>query len=145
MEKADKGWLMTTIGVSGWMFLLVPAQPASPRQNPETHKMVVCVCVCVCACDCDTQIWTSPPQSHSGRAHRYCYVRECTLPLCVLAVACKMRNEALQSIADRYGILWCSYGMLRNHYGKYRFCPSLIEYWILLPSLTENNNPQSSH
>jgi len=27
MEEADKGWLMTTIGVSGWVFLLVPAHP----------------------------------------------------------------------------------------------------------------------
>jgi len=45
MEEADKGWLMTTIGVSGWMFLLVPAHPGCPGQNPESHKMVVCVCV----------------------------------------------------------------------------------------------------
>jgi len=30
------------------MFLLVPAHPGCPRQNPEIHKMVVCVCgVCV--------------------------------------------------------------------------------------------------
>jgi len=40
--------LMTMIGVSGWMFLLVPAHPDCPGQNPESHKMVVCVCVCVC-------------------------------------------------------------------------------------------------
>ena len=25
MEEADKGWLMTVIGASGWMFLLVLA------------------------------------------------------------------------------------------------------------------------
>jgi len=41
---------MTMIGVSGWMFLLVPAQPGCPRQNPQSCKMVVCVCVCVCVC-----------------------------------------------------------------------------------------------
>jgi len=55
---------MTTIGVSGWMFLLVPAHPGCPGQNPESWRMVVCVsllsaftvysgsvntrCVCVC-------------------------------------------------------------------------------------------------
>jgi len=30
------------------MFLLVPAHPGCPRQNPESRKMVVCVCMCVC-------------------------------------------------------------------------------------------------
>jgi len=34
MDEADKGQLMTTIGVSGWMFLLVPAHPDCSRQNP---------------------------------------------------------------------------------------------------------------
>jgi len=29
------------------MFLMVPAHPGCPGQNPESHKMVVCVCVCV--------------------------------------------------------------------------------------------------
>jgi len=48
MEEADKGRLMTTIDVSGWMFLLVPAHPGCPRQNSESRKMVVCVCVHVC-------------------------------------------------------------------------------------------------
>jgi len=43
MEEADKGWLMTTIGVSGWMFVLVPAHPGCPGQNPESHKTVECV------------------------------------------------------------------------------------------------------
>jgi len=33
MEEADKGRLMTTIGVSGWMFLLVLAHPGCNGQN----------------------------------------------------------------------------------------------------------------
>jgi len=41
---------MTTMSVSGWMFLLVPAHPGCPGQIPESHKTVVCVCVCVCVC-----------------------------------------------------------------------------------------------
>jgi len=28
------------------MFLLVPAHPGCPGQNPKSRKMVVCVCVC---------------------------------------------------------------------------------------------------
>jgi len=36
---------MTTIGVSEWMFLLVPAHPGCPRQNPQRRKTVVCMCV----------------------------------------------------------------------------------------------------
>jgi len=38
MEEADKGWLMTTIGVSEWMFLLLPAHAGCPGQNPVNHK-----------------------------------------------------------------------------------------------------------
>jgi len=30
------------------MFLLVPADPGCPGQNPESRKTVVCVCVRVC-------------------------------------------------------------------------------------------------
>jgi len=36
MEEVDKGWLMTTMGVSGRMF---------PGQSPDSHKTVVFVCV----------------------------------------------------------------------------------------------------
>jgi len=31
------GWLMTTMSVSGWMFLLVPAHPGCPGQIPQSH------------------------------------------------------------------------------------------------------------
>jgi len=41
---------MIMIGVSGWIFLLVPVHPGCPGQNPESRKMVVCVCMCVCVC-----------------------------------------------------------------------------------------------
>jgi len=46
MDEADKGRLMTTIGVRGGMFLLVLAHPGCPRQNPERRKTAVCVCAC---------------------------------------------------------------------------------------------------
>jgi len=42
MEEDDKGCPMVTMGVSGWMFLLVPAYPGSPGQ-----KAVKRLCVCV--------------------------------------------------------------------------------------------------
>jgi len=29
------------------MFLLAPAHPGCPGQNPESRKTAVCVCVCV--------------------------------------------------------------------------------------------------
>jgi len=32
-EDGDEGWLVIRIGVSGWMFLLVPAHPGSPGQR----------------------------------------------------------------------------------------------------------------
>jgi len=39
---------MTMTGVSGQMFLLVPAHPGCPEQSPESRKMVVVV-VCFSA------------------------------------------------------------------------------------------------
>ena len=44
MEEADKGCPMTGMGVSGWVFLLLPAYPGSP--GPTAVKRL-CVCVCV--------------------------------------------------------------------------------------------------
>jgi len=53
MDEADKGLLMTTIGVSWLMFLLVPAHPGCPGQNHRAVKrLCVCVCVRVRACAC---------------------------------------------------------------------------------------------
>ena len=54
---------MTTIGVSAWMFLLVPAHSGFPGQNPESCKIVVVVVVWPADdnCCCDTQrLWDSP-------------------------------------------------------------------------------------
>ena len=42
MDEADKGCPMTRMGASGWVFLLVPAYPGSPR--PTAVKRL-CVCV----------------------------------------------------------------------------------------------------
>jgi len=43
MEEDDKGCPMIRLGVSGWVFLLVPAYPCCPGQKPLNG----CVCVCV--------------------------------------------------------------------------------------------------
>ena len=61
-------------------------------------------------------IITSPPQSHLGRACCEPHVGECTLPLRVLAVACTMRNEALQSVTGRYVSVTRRYRTLRKRY-----------------------------
>ena len=45
MEEVDKGCPMIRMGVSGLMFLLVPAYPGSPGQ-----KAIKWLCVCVCVC-----------------------------------------------------------------------------------------------
>jgi len=44
MEEDDKGCPMIMMGVSGWMFLLVPAYPGSPGQKAVKR---LCVSVCV--------------------------------------------------------------------------------------------------
>jgi len=41
MQEADKGWLMIRIGVSRWMFLLVPAHLGSPRQRPIKQLLLL--------------------------------------------------------------------------------------------------------
>ena len=47
MEKGDKGSMLTRMGVSGWMFLLVPAYPGCPGQTAVKWQMVVVVVVVV--------------------------------------------------------------------------------------------------
>jgi len=71
---------------------------------------------------------TSPPQSHFGKARHY-PIRECTLPLRVLAVACTMRNEAL----------WKRYGMLQERYETLqKRCGSVIEWCGALRNIMEH-------
>jgi len=43
MEEDDKGCPMIRLGVSGWVFLPVPAYPGCPGQKPLNG----CVCVCM--------------------------------------------------------------------------------------------------
>jgi len=52
MEEDDKGSPMIRMGVSGWMFLLVPAYPGSPGQ-----KAVKRLCVC----------YPAPPVKHKAK------------------------------------------------------------------------------
>jgi len=86
---------------------------------------------------------TSPPQSHLGRARRYPHVRDCTVPLCVLAVACTMRNDVLRSVTGRYGSVTWRYGTLQSvagHYGtwkRYGMLQSVTEHYGALWDVTE--------
>ena len=48
MEEVDKGCPIIRMGVSGWVFLLVPAYPGST--GPRAVKQLVCVCVYACVC-----------------------------------------------------------------------------------------------
>jgi len=41
MEEAGKGWLMIRIGVTGWLFLLVPAHPGSPGQRAVKRLLLL--------------------------------------------------------------------------------------------------------
>ena len=44
-RKQIRDDLMTAVGVSGWMFLLVSAHPGCPGQSPLNHQMVVVVVI----------------------------------------------------------------------------------------------------
>ena len=44
MEEVDKGCLMIRTGVTGWLFLLVPDHPSSPRQT-TVKQLWVYVCI----------------------------------------------------------------------------------------------------
>ena len=45
---------------------------------------------------------TGYPQNNLGRVHRYPHVRECTLPLRVLAVLCATLQNCYRSNTERY-------------------------------------------
>jgi len=49
MEEVDKRCLMIRMGVSRWMFLLVPAHPGISGQR-AIKRLCVCLCVRACAC-----------------------------------------------------------------------------------------------
>jgi len=74
------------------------------------------------------KIVTIPPQSHLRRARCYPHIRQCTVPLRVLAVACIMRKEALRKryralrdvmealgLRERYGALTKRYGTVMKN------------------------------
>jgi len=97
-------------------------------------------------------ITTSPPKVIWEERVATLHVGECTLLLHVLAVQCAtLRNRygsvtgccgalqnimercgKLRDITERYRSVADRYGSLRNRYTKYRFCPSLIIFKILL-------------
>jgi len=47
MEKGDKGSTLTRMGVSGWMFLLVPAYPGCPGQMAVKWLLLLLLCAAV--------------------------------------------------------------------------------------------------
>ena len=55
MEEDDKECPMIRLGVSGWVFLLVPAYPGCPGQKPLNGCVCVCARVCVCVRVCVLQ------------------------------------------------------------------------------------------
>ena len=65
MEEVDKGCLMIGMGVSVWMFFLVPAYLGSPGQK-AIKQLCVCVCVraCVRGCVCVTLFLRITPYDH---------------------------------------------------------------------------------
>ena len=67
MEEVDKGHPMIRMGVSGWVFLPVPAYPGCP--GPKAVKwLCVCVCVCVWVCVCG-----SGQLSTCTHCHTHCH------------------------------------------------------------------------
>jgi len=60
MEEVDKGCLMTRMGVSGRVFLLVPAYPGSagPTCLRACARVYVCVCVSVSLRSCINVLYT---------------------------------------------------------------------------------------
>ena len=67
MEEVDKGCLMTRMGVSGWMFLLVPAYPVVP----DIGTLNGCVYVCTCWW-ADSQSVTASPDLEPEGLYRLC-------------------------------------------------------------------------
>jgi len=69
MEKANKGWLTIRIGVSGWIFRLVPAHPGNLGQR-VVKWLCMCDCVCVHNCSiCFTTMFTCIERDKSKCAY----------------------------------------------------------------------------
>jgi len=59
MEKGDKGSTLIRMGVSGWMFLLVPAYPGCPGQTAVKWLLLVVVVVVTCPYKCESYKYTA--------------------------------------------------------------------------------------
>ena len=113
LEEADKGWLMTMISVSGWMFLIVAAHPGCSDHSPESHKTVVCVRACMRACVCCSSLiclWFSFSVCRSALFwYSYCWnERSVWLPVCywVASAASKLFYWKFDFCLFRYFDLW---------------------------------------
>jgi len=85
MEEGDKGCPMVRMGVSGWMFLLVPTYPGSPRQ-----KAVKLLCGCRC-------VW---------EASKHCYLTWFAVAF-EFSVSCGVVCTAAGCNENDYVHLWC--------------------------------------
>jgi len=122
MEEVDKGCPMIRMGVSGWMFLLVPAYPGSPGSKAIKRLCVrvrvcacvrVCVCVCVCVCRCIRSvrfsIWENGCQTHPARLTRVIvFVHHFSSLNCLSAVLDYVRVRELY-MRTLHRILWCAF------------------------------------
>jgi len=78
------------------------------------HNIIFNKALCEKAISTKVQCGKFSPKSF-GKSASLLHVGECTLPLCVPAVACTICNEALWSIMGRYGSITRYYGKLRKH------------------------------
>jgi len=96
MEKGDKGSTMIRMGVSGWMFLPVPAYPGCPGSKAVKRSLLLIVCECTVQkvelwSDMNVLVrhvmWLSVPLCIIIRPHRHhetaCCQRVCSVP-CLL-------------------------------------------------------------
>jgi len=118
MEEDDKGCPMIRMGVSGWMFLLVPGSPG----QKAVKRLCVCVCVCACVRACvrvRVCVWIEYVFSYFDRAHYHLLLLCCRtyISVGVWNSSCSARYPAVANmlsihVIDQLGYVISCYCML---------------------------------
>jgi len=100
MEKGDKGSTLTRMGVSGWMFLLVPAYPGCPEQTAVKWLLLLSVC---CLLRMDLVIYLCV-QCVLWCGQEYCMTHDEKLLIgqCICSCICMLRVYVFIDVSNVY-------------------------------------------
>jgi len=101
MEEDDKGWPTIRMGLSAWVFLLVPAYPGFPDQRPLNS----CVCVCFVITFSNTLVYG---QFFAKLRCLYCFIHSFLVSFSFVLLVTSQLLLTHLLLSHRYGYWLCN-------------------------------------